>query len=95
MQVHKGPPMTVEFKNIQIKHLPDDLPLHSLEQNPIPSGSKGVRPQGRLPDGWKAPKYLSSLSLRSESYICELFRINSHRRTNPFFPRLVAKLIDM
>ena len=58
MQVHKGPPMTVEFKNIQIKHLPDDLPLHSLEQNPIPSGSKGVRPQGRLPDDWKAPKYL-------------------------------------
>ena len=57
MQVHKGPPMTVEFKNIQIKHLPDDLPLHSLEQNPIPSGSKGVRPQGRLPDDWKAPKY--------------------------------------
>ena len=25
MQVHKGPPMTVEFKEMRIKHLPDNI----------------------------------------------------------------------
>ena len=57
MQVHVGPPMTVEYKEMRIKHLPDNLPLLQVENHPIPKGSKGVRPQGRLPKDWKAPIY--------------------------------------
>ena len=57
MQVHKGPAMTIEFKDMRIKHLPDDLPIRSAEEHPIPLGSKGVRPQGKLPKGWKAPEF--------------------------------------
>jgi len=57
MQVHKGPPMIIEFKEMKIKHLADNLPLLSVKQHGIPKGSKGVRPQGRLPDGWKPPVY--------------------------------------
>ena len=59
MQVHKGPPMTIEYKEMRIKHLPDDLPLLTAEKYPIPNGSKGVRPQGKLPDNWKPPVYKS------------------------------------
>ena len=57
MQVHVGPPMTVEYKEMRIKHLPDNLPLLQVENHPIPKGSKGVRPQGRLPKDWQAPIY--------------------------------------
>ena len=57
MQVHKGPPMTIEFKDMRIKHLADDLPMLTLGGNPIPQGSIGVRPQGKLPENWKAPVY--------------------------------------
>ncbi len=57
VQVHRGPPMTIQFQNFKIKHLPDDLPLLSPDDHPIPTGSKGVRPQGRLPKSWKAPVY--------------------------------------
>ena len=57
MQVHVGPAMTVEFKEIKIKHLPDDLPMKEPGDCPIPVGSTGVRPQGKLPADWKAPVY--------------------------------------
>ena len=57
MQVHKGPPMTIEFKEMRIKHLPDNLPLLQLKDHPIPKGSLGVRPQGKLPKNWKPPVY--------------------------------------
>ncbi|MEC8044386.1 MAG: sulfatase-like hydrolase/transferase [Verrucomicrobiota bacterium] len=57
MQVHVGPPMTVEYKEMRIKHLPDNLPLLQVENHPIPKGSRGVRPQGRLPKDWKALIY--------------------------------------
>ena len=57
MQVHKGPAMTIEFKDMRIKHLPDNLPILIAEQHPIPPGSKGVRPQRKLPKGWKAPEF--------------------------------------
>ena len=57
MQVHRGPPMTVQFKDIRIKHLPDDLPILSEADHPIPKGALGVRPQGRLPSDWKPPVY--------------------------------------
>ena len=57
LQIHKGPPMTVEFKEIRIKHLPDDLPILKLKDHRIPNGSLGVRPQGKLPENWKPPIY--------------------------------------
>jgi len=55
MQVHAGPAMKVQFKDIRIKHLPDDLPLLRAENHPIPAGSSGVKPQGKLPKNWKPP----------------------------------------
>jgi choline-sulfatase len=57
MQVHVGPVMKVQFKDIRIKHLPDDLPLLEARDHPIPAGSLGVRPQGKLPKDWKPPVY--------------------------------------
>ena len=40
LQAHKGPPMTLEFKDMRIRHLPDDLPLLTFEDYPVPA--KGV-----------------------------------------------------
>ena len=57
MQVHVGPPMKVQFKDIRIKHLPDDLPLLQAEDCPIPVGSPGVKPQGNLLKDWTPPVY--------------------------------------
>ena len=57
VQVHVGPAMTIQYKDFKIKHLPDDLPLQAFEDHPIPVGSKGVRPQGRLPKDWQPPVY--------------------------------------
>jgi len=57
MQVHRGPPMTIEFKDMLIKHLPDSLPLIQPKDHPIPPDAVGVRPQGKLPKGWKPPVY--------------------------------------
>ena len=55
MQVHVGPAMQIQYKDIRIKHLPDDLPLLTADEVTIPSGSLGVRPQGRLPKNWQPP----------------------------------------
>ena len=57
VQVHVGPEMTVQYKDMRIKHLPDELPLKTADKHPIPAGSPGVRPQGRLPKDWKPPVY--------------------------------------
>lgn len=57
VQVHVGPEMKVQFKDFKIKHLPDDMPLQKFEDHPIPAGSPGVRPQGRLPPDWQPPVY--------------------------------------
>ena len=57
VQVHVGPSMTVEYKDFKVKHLPDNLPLLQAKDHPIPEGSLGVRPQGRLPKGWIPPVY--------------------------------------
>ena len=56
-QVHVGPAMQIQFKDIRIKHLPDNLPLMTLKDRPIPAISYGVRPQGQSPKGWKPPIY--------------------------------------
>lgn len=57
VQVHVGPAMKVQYKDFKIKHLPDDLPLLTAEDHPIPADAYGVRPQGRLPKDWKPPIY--------------------------------------
>ncbi len=57
VQVHVGPAMTIQFKDFKIQHLPDDLPLLQPEDHPIPPGSPGVKPQGKLPPDWKPPVY--------------------------------------
>ncbi len=55
VQVHVGPAMKVQFKDFRIKHLPDEMPLQTAADHPIPKGSRGVRPQGKLPPNWKPP----------------------------------------
>ncbi|WP_372721600.1 sulfatase-like hydrolase/transferase [Novipirellula sp.] len=57
VQVHVGPAMKIQYKDFKIKHLPDDLPLLTADDHPIPSDAYGVKPQGRLPKDWKAPVY--------------------------------------
>lgn len=57
VQVHVGPAMTIQYKDMRIRHLPDDLPLERFEDHPIPAGAVGVRPQGRLPKDWQPPVY--------------------------------------
>jgi len=57
MQVHVGPAMKIQYKDIRIKHLPDDLPLTEAKDAPIPVDAYGVKPQGKLPKDWTAPVY--------------------------------------
>lgn len=57
VQVHVGPAMTIQYKDFEIKNLPDELPLQTAADHPIPDDAIGVRPQGRLPKGWTAPIY--------------------------------------
>ncbi|MGI9244272.1 MAG: sulfatase-like hydrolase/transferase, partial [Verrucomicrobiales bacterium] len=57
VQVHVGPAMQIQYKDFKIRHLPDQLPLLTAEQHPIPADAYGVRPQGRLPKDWTAPIY--------------------------------------
>ena len=57
LQAHKGPPMTLEYKDMRIRHLPDDLPLLTLVDSPIPSQAFQARPSGKLPKNWKPQRY--------------------------------------
>jgi len=66
VQVHTGPAMSVHYRDIQIQHLADDLPLRTAEDSPIPSGAKGVRPQGNLPKDWAA----ADLPQTSDGFSC-------------------------
>jgi len=56
-QVHVGPAMTIQFKDIEIKHLSDNLPLTDFQSIDIPETAYEVRPQGKLPKDWKPAKY--------------------------------------
>ena len=47
VQVHVGPPMTIQYKDFFLKALPDDLPLIKLEQTEIPPDARKVAPQGQ------------------------------------------------
>ena len=56
-QVHVGPAMQIQFKDVRMKHLPDNLPLRTSKDTKIPAEAFGVRPQGTPAKGWKAPIY--------------------------------------
>ncbi|MCA9190972.1 MAG: sulfatase-like hydrolase/transferase [Planctomycetales bacterium] len=57
VQVHVGPAMKVQYKNMRIRHLPDAQPLLDPARHPIPATAYGVKPQGRLPADWTPPIY--------------------------------------
>lgn len=57
VQVHVGPAMKIQYKDFKIKHLPDDLPLMTEKDNPIPDDAHLVRPQAKLPADWTPPIY--------------------------------------
>jgi choline-sulfatase len=57
VQVHVGPAMKIQYKDFRLKHLPDDLPILNSKDSLIPHDAYGVRPQGKLPENWKAPIY--------------------------------------
>ncbi|MEM6470101.1 MAG: sulfatase-like hydrolase/transferase [Planctomycetota bacterium] len=46
VQVHVGPPMKIQCKDVRLKHLPDDLPLRTSDDTPIPDDAVKVVPQG-------------------------------------------------
>lgn len=46
-QVHVGPPMKIQYKDIFLKQLPNDLPLITAEMAPIPKSAIKVVPQGK------------------------------------------------
>lgn len=48
MQVHVGPRMTIEYKDLYLKKLADDLPLLDAAQAPIPASAVKVVPQGKV-----------------------------------------------
>ncbi|MBL8797824.1 MAG: DUF1080 domain-containing protein [Planctomycetia bacterium] len=47
VQVHVGPPMTIQYKDFFLKKLSDDLPLIKLEEAKIPPTAQKVAPQGK------------------------------------------------
>ncbi len=49
VQVHVGPPMTIRYRNLFLKRLPDDTPLLTADDVKIPEDAVPVEPQG----GWK------------------------------------------
>jgi hypothetical protein len=54
VQVHVGPPMTIQYRDFLLKRLPDDLPVIAPDQAPLPADARRVAPQGhdkpRTPD---------------------------------------------
>jgi len=47
VQVHVGPAMQIQYRNFFVKHLPDDLPIITPGQAPIPTSAVKVVPQGQ------------------------------------------------
>jgi hypothetical protein len=47
VQVHVGPPMTIQYKDFFLKALPDDLPRTTAERATIPPDARKVAPQGQ------------------------------------------------
>ena len=65
MQVHVGPAMTIEHKDMRIKHLPDDLPLHTAKNNPIPK----VRSDHRVSCQRLKPRFTKICSTKNEGEV--------------------------
>jgi hypothetical protein len=47
VQVHVGPPMKIQYRDVFLKRLPDDLPLLSPDEAKVPPGARKVVPQGQ------------------------------------------------
>jgi hypothetical protein len=47
VQVHVGPPMKIQYRDVFLKRLPDDLPLVTPEQAEVPPDARKVVPQGK------------------------------------------------
>jgi len=47
VQVHVGPAMKIQYRNFFVKHLPDNLPIITADQAPIPPSAVKVVPQGQ------------------------------------------------
>jgi len=47
VQVHVGPAMRIQYRDFFLKHLPDDLPLLTATDAPIPATAVKVVPQGK------------------------------------------------
>jgi len=47
VQVHVGPAMKIQYRDIYLKHLPDDLPIITTAEAPIPATARQVVPQGK------------------------------------------------
>jgi hypothetical protein len=47
VQVHVGPPMTIQYRDIFLKHRAEDLPLIKAKDAPIPPSARQVVPQGK------------------------------------------------
>jgi hypothetical protein len=47
VQVHVGPPMTIQYRDFFLKRLPDDLPLIAPDEASLPPGTRKVAPQGQ------------------------------------------------
>lgn len=56
VQVHVGPPMEVRYRNFHLKRLPDDLPILSAADAPLPAEAVKVVPQGAAKAAGEAPK---------------------------------------
>ncbi|MDD7985152.1 sulfatase-like hydrolase/transferase [Lentisphaera marina] len=57
LQLHAKLKMTVQFKDIRIKHFDDDLPLLKNSNAPIPASAYSVKPLGKLPADWQPTIY--------------------------------------
>ena len=47
VQVHVGPPMKIQYRDVFLKRLPDDLPLVTGDQAKVPPDARKVVPQGK------------------------------------------------
>lgn len=47
VQVHVGPAMKIQYRDFWLKKLPDDLPVITPEQAPVPATAVKVVPQGK------------------------------------------------
>ena len=47
VQVHVGPPMEIRYRNFHLTRLPDDLPILTAADAPLPADAVQVVPQGK------------------------------------------------